>query len=72
MSNKNIKLPTVSHRFDAVIDSKVESVKCFCVDLISNFTRNRILAYKIYSCLQAYSLLSEISDYFISSDKCLI
>ena len=77
MSNKNTKIAYyspkwISRRLDDVIDSTVESIGCFCVDPVSNFTRSRILTPKtlIKSILglQAHSLSGEISDYFTSSE----
>ena len=51
MSNKNTKIAYyspkwISRRLDDVIDSTVESIGCFCVDPVSNFTRSRILTPK--------------------------
>ena len=77
MSNKNTNITYyspkwLSHRFDDVINSAADSISCFCVDPVSNFTRSRILTPKILIKfilgLQAHSLPSEISDYFSSSD----
>ena len=77
MSNKNTKIAYyspkwISRRLDDVIDSTVESIGCFCVDPVSNFTRSRILTPKILIKfilgLQAHSLPGEISDYFTSSN----
>ena len=77
MSNKNTKIAYyspkwISRRLDDVIDSTVESIGCFCVDPVSNFTRSRILTpktlIKFILGLQAHSLPSEVSDYFTSSD----
>ncbi|WP_270593421.1 IS4 family transposase [Faecalibacillus faecis] len=77
MSNKNTKITCysskwLSRRLDDVIDSTVESIGCFCVDPVSNFTRSRILTpktlIKFIIGLQAHSLPSEVSDYFTSSE----
>ena len=77
MSNKNTKITYyspkwLSRRLDDVIDSTVESIGCFCVDPVSNFTRSRILTpktlIKFIIGLQAHSLPSEVSDYFTSSE----
>ena len=77
MSNKNTKIAYyspkwLSLRLDDVIDSTVESIGCFCVDPVSNFTRSRILTpktlIKFILGLQAHSLPGEVSDYFTSSD----
>lgn len=77
MSNKNTKIAYyypkwISRRLDDVIDSTIESIGCFCVDPVSNFTRSRILTpktlIKFILGLQAHSLSGEISDYFTSSD----
>lgn len=77
MSNKNTKNTYyspkwISCRLDNVIDSTVDSIKCFCVDLTSNFTRSRILTpktlIKFILGLQAHSLSGEVSDYFTSSN----
>ena len=77
MSNKNTKITCYSQsgflvRLDDVIDSTVESIGCFCVDPVSNFTRSRILTpktlIKFIIGLQAHSLPSEVSDYFTSSE----
>lgn len=51
MSNKNSKITYyspkwISRRLDGVIDSTIEFIGCFCVDPVSNFTRNRILTPK--------------------------
>ena len=77
MSNKNTKITYyspkwLSRRLDDVIDSTIESIGCFCVNLVSNFTRSRILTPKtlieFILGLQAHSLPGEISDYFTSLD----
>ena len=77
MSNKNTKITYyspkwISRRLVDVIDSTIESIGCFCVDPVSNFTRSRILTpktlIKFILGLQARSLPSEISDYFTSSN----
>lgn len=77
MSNKNTKNTYyspkwISCRLDNVIDSTVDSIKCFCVDPTSNFTRSRILTpktlIKFILGLQAHSLSGEVSDYFTSSN----
>ena len=51
MSNKNTKNTYyspkwISCRLDNVIDSTVDSIKCFCVDPTSKFTGSRILTPK--------------------------
>ncbi len=77
MSNKNTKITYyspkwISRRLVDVIGSTIESIGCFCVDPVSNFTRSRILTpktlIKFILGLQAHSLPGEISDYFTSSD----
>lgn len=77
MSNKNTKMTYyspnwLSHRLDDVIGSTADSIRCFCVDPVSNFTRNRILTpvtlIKFILSLQARSLPSEVSNFFTSSN----
>lgn len=76
MSNKNTityySPKWLSHRLDDVINSTVDSIQCFCVDPVSNFTRSRILTpdtlIKFILSFQAHSLPSEVSHYFTSSN----
>lgn len=77
MSNKNTKITYhspnwLSYRLDDVIGSTADSIRCFCFDPVSNFTRNRILTpetlIKFILSLQARSLVSKASNFFTSSN----